>query len=206
MHSNMTHNFLLDELMSTFIYLLGPDVFPSLSPQRKTFVLYVTPSDALARLHFSGHTLTLLGSWLQGSRENWRHIVGQDLGQSNGRRMYHILGEGVSPIWMTWRHTAQNAFLGRTCCPAAGVLWVDGFQLSASSGSAPAAGNHFVQGQALVRQPTSSNWERWGTQAWSVLLDLNSFAEALPCYITRSSASSSAQSYFYPFPFISIYP
>lgn len=35
----MTHNFLLDELMNTFIYLLGPDDFLSVSPQRKTFVL-----------------------------------------------------------------------------------------------------------------------------------------------------------------------
>lgn len=36
--SHMTH-FLLDELMNTFIYLLGPRGFLSGSPQRKTFVL-----------------------------------------------------------------------------------------------------------------------------------------------------------------------
>ena len=58
----MTHNFSLDELMNTLIYLLGPEDFLSVGPQRKTFVLKVAPADVLAGLSFSRHLLTLLSS------------------------------------------------------------------------------------------------------------------------------------------------
>lgn len=71
MHSTVTHNFSLDELMNTLIYLLGPEDFLSVGPQRKTFVLKVAPADVLAGLSFSRHLLTLLSRQLV-----WEEVPG----------------------------------------------------------------------------------------------------------------------------------